>query len=425
MNAFLGIDFGTGGARAVAIDDAGEVLDQRAYDFHGTQSAPLWRTALFELLGQVPFEIRRRLRAIAVDGTSASVLLCGRDGEPLAPPLLYDDARAAEQARRIAEIAPPEHIATSATSGLAKLLWLMEQPDSQGAAFFLHQADWLGFLLHGQPGVSDCHNALKSGADPEALDYPGWVRQLPGASLLPRIQTPGTPVGTITGRIAHHFALPRECVVRAGTTDSIAAFIAAGARNPGEAVSSLGSTLVLKLLSTTRVESAAHGIYSHRFGSHWLAGGASNSGGAVLRAFFSDAQLAELSRRIDPTRPSGLDYYPLNRPGERFPINDPAWPPRLAPRPEDDAHFLHGMLEGISRIEAQGYRLLESLGATPLTRVFGAGGGAENPAWTAMRQQALGVPVSPARHGEAAYGAALLAKHGENLLSSGEEGKQC
>lgn len=425
MNTYLGIDFGTGGARAVTIDDAGEVLAERAYDFHGAQSASLWRTALFELLGQIPFEIRRQLRAIAIDGTSASVLPCGRDGEPLASPLLYNDARASEQARRIAEIAPPDHVAASATSGLAKLLWLTAQPECRDAAFFLHQADWLGFLLHGQPGVSDCHNALKSGADPETLDYPGWVRQLPGASLLPRIQMPGSVVGAISGRIAHHFALPRECVVRAGTTDSIAAFIAAGARGPGEAVTSLGSTLVLKLLSDKRVESAAHGVYSHRFGRRWLAGGASNSGGAVLRAFFSDEQLAELSQHIDPTRPSGLDYYPLVRPGERFPVNDPAWPPRLAPRPEDDSRFLHGMLEGIARIEAQGYHLLESLGATPLSRVFSAGGGADNPAWTAMRQQALGVPVSPAPHTEAAYGAALLAKFGENLLSSPEEEIPC
>lgn len=37
-----------------------------------------------------------------------------------------------------------------------------------------------------------------------------------------------------------------------------------------------------------------------------------------------------------------LDYYPLLRPGERFPVNDPGLPPRLTPRPEDDAVFLQG-----------------------------------------------------------------------------------
>lgn len=420
-NAFLGIDFGTSGARAVVIDGRGEVLARCRYDFSGEQSAPLWRTALFELISQIPFAIRQQLSAIAVNGTSASVLLCDGEGESLTSPLLYNDTRAVKEAQYLATIAPPGHVVRGATSGLAKLLWLEQQAEFKDAAYFLHQADWLAFQLHGQLGVSDYHNALKSGCDPETLDYPAWIRQLPAATLLPRIVEPGSVIGPISGRIAHHFALPRECVVRAGTTDSIAAFLAAGATKPGEAVTSLGSTLVLKLLSDNRVESAQHGIYSHRFGNLWLAGGASNSGGAVLRTYFNDEQLAELSRRIDPNLPSGLDYYPLNQPGERFPVNDPAFPPRLAPRPEDDAQFLHGLLEGIAAIEAQGYRLLESLGATPLHSVLSAGGGAQNTAWTAIRKKMLGVPVATTQHADAAYGSALLAKNGEKLLSCTKE----
>jgi D-ribulokinase len=420
-DAWLGLDFGSSGARAVVIDDRDEVLAQGRYEFSGEQSASLWRTALYELIGQIPFTIRRRLAAIALDGTSASVLLCGPDGEALGAPLLYDDARAAAQAATLAAIAPPRHIAASATSGLSKLLWLTEQADAPEATAFLHQADWLAFLLHGQLGASDYHNALKTGCDPESLDYPDWIKQLPAAALLPRIVAPGSSIGPITGRMAHHFALPRECQVRAGTTDSIAAFLATGARKPGEAVTSLGSTLVLKLLSRRRVDNATHGIYSHRLGNCWLAGGASNSGGAVLRTWFDDARLTELSARIDPTQASGLDYYPLNRPGERFPVADPTLQARLSPRPDDDVRFLHGLLEGIARIEADGYRLLERLGATPLSSVLTSGGGAGNPTWNSIRRHALGVPVSAASHAEAAYGAALLAKYGENLLSFGAE----
>ena len=429
-HAFLGIDFGTSGARATIIDDAGEILAQRRYDFHGEQSATLWRTALFELIGQIPVALRNVLRAIAIDATSATVLLCDAAGEALCAPLLYNDARASAEATALAQLAPGSHAATP-TSGLAKLLWYRRQPEFASAAYFLHQADWLAFQLHGQLGVSDYHNALKSGADPETLDYPAWVKQLSAAALLPRIVEPGTAIGPISGRIAHHFALPRDCLVRAGTTDSIAAFLAAGATQPGEAVSSLGSTLVLKLLSEHRVESPQHGVYSHRFGKLWLAGGASNSGGAVLRMFFSDAELQSLSRHIDASQPSGLDYYPLTKPGERFPVNDPLYPPRpplTHPHPSlplegegtsDKTHFLHGLLEGIARIEAHGYRLLQELGATPLTAVLSAGGGAHNTAFTTLRARLLGVPVRTAAHAEAAYGSALLARDGTRLLYSG------
>ncbi|OZA13846.1 MAG: carbohydrate kinase, partial [Hydrogenophilales bacterium 17-62-8] len=202
------------------------------------------------------------------------------------------------------------------------------------------------------------------------------------------------------------------CRVHAGTTDSIAAFLAAGVSQSGDAVTSLGSTLVLKLLSDTRVESTEHGVYSHWFGDRWLAGGASNAGGAVLRQFFDDRTLAALYEQIDPTVPSPLDYQPLPRSGERFPVNDPALAPRLTPRPADDAEFLHGLLESLGRIEARGYGLLADLGAPAVQRVETAGGGARNPAWTHIRQRLLGVPVSRATHTEAAYGAALLARDG-------------
>ena len=46
-------------------------------------------------------------------------------------------------------------------------------------------------------------------------------------------------------------------------------------------------------------------------------GGASNVGGQVLRSFFTDDQLRKLTSQLDPAKPTGLDYYPLLKPGER------------------------------------------------------------------------------------------------------------
>lgn len=37
----------------------------------------------------------------------------------------------------------------------------------------------------------------------------------------------------------------------------------------------------------------------------------------------------------------------------------------MSPRPADDAAFLHGLLEGMARIEALGYERLAALGASP------------------------------------------------------------
>jgi sugar (pentulose or hexulose) kinase len=196
--------------------------------------------------------------------------------------------------------------------------------------------------------------------------------------------------------------------VHAGTTDSTAAFIAAGVDETGVGVTTLGTTLVLKQLSELRIEAPEFGVYSHRYGGLWLVGGASNAGAGVLRRYFDDEQLAELSLGIDPLKDTQLDYYPLNGTGERFPVNDPRMQPRLVPRPASNAEFLHGMLQGLARIETAGYARLAGLNAPPLTRVVTNGGGAKNETWRILRERLLGVPVGTAAHREAAYGSALL-----------------
>jgi sugar (pentulose or hexulose) kinase len=418
---FLGIDFGTSGARSCVIDAAGAIIAEDSRDFGTLQEyerADIWREALWDLIVALPPAIRTQLSDIALDGTSGSVLACDAELTPRHSPLLYNDDRAVDEAALIAKIAPPGHPAAAVTSGLARILWLKKRLGLTGARLYLNQVDWLSGLLTEQPGMTDYHNALKMGLDLVTLTWPAWVDQLADCSTLPVAVAPGAPLSPACRARARYLGIHPGCTVHAGTTDSIAAFLAADVKHSGDAVTSLGSTLVLKLLSDTRVESTAHGVYSHWFGTRWLAGGASNSGGAVLRQFFDDRTLATLSETIDPAVASPLDYLPLPRAGERFPVNDPTLAPRLSPRPADDAEFLHGLLESLARIEARGYGLLAELGATPVRRVDTAGGGAKNPVWTRIRQRLLGVPVARAAHTEAAYGAALLARDGQQCFAS-------
>lgn len=412
MDLYLGIDFGTSGARAMVIDEEACIQVEVRYPWEAATVSDLptcWHTALLTLLTYIPEELRREIKAIAINGTSATVLLADASGEPVDAPLLYNDGRGAVMLEQLRNIAPANHTVLSATSSLAKLLWMSQLPTFSQARYFLHQADWVAFLLHGCLGISDYHNALKLGYDVEQLKYPEWLLKLQIPIQLPKVLTPGTPIAKLRPEIANQFGFSHDCVVCAGTTDSIAAFVASGAKLPGQAVTSLGSTLVLKLLSRTRIEDARYGIYSHRLGDLWLTGGASNTGGAVLRQFFTDAELESFSREIDSSKASQLDYYPLLTAGDRFPINDPNLPPRLEPRPNHPAEFLHGLLESIARIEATGYELLQQLGADQLTHVYTAGGGAANKTWTAIRKRHLKVRVKPSVNTEAAYGTALLA----------------
>lgn len=417
MTFYLGIDFGTSGARAIVIDEEARIVSQMRYPWANvTNWVNCWKDALWDLIEGISQEWRREIGAIAINGTSSTILLTDAAGQPVDAPLLYNDPRGSMMLKDLSSIAPPNHTVLSATSSLAKLLWMQQLPTFNQARYLLHQADWLAFLLHGKLGISDYHNALKLGYDVEKLQYPEWLEKMQIPVFLPQVLAPGTPISEITPEIAAKFGFSRDCLVCAGTTDSIAAFLASGAKLPGEAVTSLGSTLVLKLLSRTRVEDARYGIYSHRLGDLWLTGGASNTGGAVLKYFFTDAELVSLSQEIDVSKASELDYYPLLKEGDRFPINDPHLPPRLEPRPYDPKEFLHGLLESMARIEARGYELLQQLGADKLNYVYTAGGGAANSTWTTIRSRYLEVPVVASNNTEAAYGTALLAMQGSRII---------
>lgn len=114
------------------------------------------------------------------------------------------------------------------------------------------------------------------------------------------VRRPGQAVGAVTGDASSWLGIPEGCLVHAGTTDSIAAFVAAGVSEVGEAVTSLGSTLAVKLLSEEPVEDAAFGVYSHRLGDAWLVGGASNVGGAVVSRIFVTGRARRVGALADP-----------------------------------------------------------------------------------------------------------------------------
>lgn len=404
----LGVDLGTSGVRVAALDAAGRMAGLGTAPLAEARAPEGWwsalRTALAALADQADLA---GLRAVAVGGTSGTILPVDAAGRPLAPASLYSDQAEPEAVRAVERCAPAGSPARGAASPLARALAWLELP---GLARLLHQADWITGRLLGCYRWSDGNNALKTGYDAAAARWPPWLAAagMPLA-LLPEVRPAGTPLGAMDAGLARSLGLPPGLLVVAGTTDGCAAFLAAGAARPGEAVTSLGSTLVLKLASEAPVTAPGFGVYSHRLQGLWLAGGASNSGGAALARHFDGPALARLSARLDPGRASPLDYYPLPGPGERFPIADAALAPRETPRPEDELAFLHGLLEGIARIEAAGYRRLVELGASPLVSVRTVGGGARNAAWTAIRARVLGVPMCRAAAEEAAMGLADLA----------------
>jgi len=394
------------------VTQSGDVVGMAATSFAALGDDPFAPATWWRAVAATLKEIRANgdvsgVRAMAIDGTSGTMLAIDAAGAPVGPALMYD-APCEDDAiiARIAAEAPLGSAALGRSSALARVLTLQGRASVRRV---LHQADWLAGRLSGRFDRTDENNALKTGYDPIVRRWPEWIAKA-GADLtkLPVVLEPGAPIGRVN-TAALELGLPATAIVHAGTTDGCASFLATGASDIGDAVTALGSTLVIKLLSDKPVFAPEFGIYSHRLGARWLVGGASNTGGKVIAHLFPSADLAALSAGVRPEEPTGLHYYPLSRPGERFPINDPHLQPRLSPRPVDERLFFQGVLEGIAEIEALAYRRLVQLGAPAPSSVRSTGGGASNEAWSRIRQQLLGAPFASTLSQEACVGTARLA----------------
>ena len=415
----LGIDIGTSGVRAVATDAAHRPVAFASTPMpsperdgaRATQDAGIWWDAVVRSLDALRTRCDfAQMRAISADGTSGTIVAVDADGHPLAPASMYNDGSAQAAAETILRVAPPDTAAHGVTSPLGRALAFQHLP---GLAHVMHQADWVLAQFSNKLGISDENNALKTGYDPIMRGWPDWIQDvgLP-RKLLPDVTPVGTAIGAVTAATQARFGFLPSTQVVSGTTDGCAAFLATGASGVGDGVTSLGTTLVVKFLSDKPIFAKSFGLYSHRIDDLWLAGGASNSGGAALLKFFSAGQMAELEPRMRIDRPTGLGYYPLQGVGERFPIYDPAMVSRVTPRPVNDADFLQGLLEGVAEVEAIAYRRMAELGGPPLSQVFTVGGGAKNRSWGLMRGRILGVPLREPASSEAAVGAARLAWRG-------------
>jgi sugar (pentulose or hexulose) kinase len=429
ISVYLGIDVGTSGIRGCIIDDdcIKLVSHQIAFDtppIHrdgcSEQDPNIWLEKLDHLITKVSRALQDlnnayQIKSIAIDGTSGTLIACKKDGSPLSPALMYNDQQSWQQAEMISRFAPTQSAVHGASSSLAKALLLLERYPA--TEIFCHQADWLTASLTGQYNISDENNCLKLGYDSITQSWPGWLQNndenttIP-VELLPQVVAPGTRIGKVKSSFIKKYQLDEDCHMVAGTTDSNAAVLATGAGKIGDAVTSLGSTLVLKLFSDKPIFNPEYGIYSHRLNGHWLVGGASNSGGKVLLQQFTQKQLEKMTPLLKPEQPTGLSYYPLPDIGERFPVNDSNKTSNIDPRPESDLTYFQGLLEGIASIEADGYKKLHALGTPAAQRIFTTGGGNKNSAWKIIRERMTGIKVIDAIHHEASYGSALLAKKG-------------
>jgi sugar (pentulose or hexulose) kinase len=254
---------------------------------------------------------------------------------------------------------------------------------------------------------------LKLGYEPESG---AWSEAVSRAGippeLLPHIYRPGEQVGTVSSAAALETNLPTGTPVLAGATDGIASLIASGASQPGDANTTLGTTIVWKALTTNRPPITG-GIYCHLHPSgRWAPGAASNTGMGSLRVRQPGVSAAEMDHLAVAYLPSPIVCYLLAGRGERFPFINTQAETFLEGDAREPAEQHAAELQSIGFAERWGYEVLEGYSVKVGDKVFSTGAAAASGVLSQLRSNNLNRVVVRAQHGTAAFGAAILAASG-------------
>ncbi len=385
----LGIDLGTSGVKISVVKENGSTKYFASTNYKQGLCFPNdWRDCCLELLKKLPSEIKKQLVAISIDGTSGTLMACQLNGTPIGKAIPYHYS-CLDQKKFVKQLINENDSLATSISSIAKALTLIKENNTE-KLLLRHQADWIHGWLAEDWRYGEEANNLKFGWDINKKRWPTSFNQRSWIGALPEIVPSGTIVGRISKDLANKLDLSCNIVIVTGTTDSNAAVLAARP-NKDEGITILGSTVVIKSFVENPINDKY--ITNHLLDDRWICGGSSNTGGAVLKKFFQDDELSELSRQINPDKDSGISLIPLPFKGERFPINDPNLEPILTPRPISDSLYLHALFEGMANIEAKGWEYLFNLGVSKPRRIVTIGGGAKNPQWRRIRERIINIPI--------------------------------
>jgi len=455
---WIGVDLGTQSVRALAADDAGTVLASASRPLRSTrwqepdgtarheQDPHTWCDRSSEALAEVVATVGAgTVAGLAVDATSGTVALVDDDGAALTPGVMYDDDRGSAHAAAARDAGAATWgrlgLRIGTTWALPTLLALLAgQPAGRTTprAHVAHQTDVVARWLVGRPVATDSSSALKTGYDAENHRWPVEVFAELGVEpdTLPVVVAPGAALGVVGPDAAAATGLRAGTPVRAGMTDGCAAQLGAGAVTPGAWNAVLGTTLVLKGVTTSLVHDPAGTVYSHRApqGGWWLPGGASSTGAGVLADLIDPERFDAITARLAADPPGTVPVaYPLAGRGERFPFAaedaEGFWLDGGRTRPlselvgavGEDAAFA-ALCEGVACVERMAVEHLAALGAEVSGDYTVSGGATRNRWWTGRRADLLGVAAQVPETAEPAFGMALLARAGVDADAAGDGG---
>lgn len=450
----LGIDVGTGGTRAIVVDERGQVIASATAE-HAAFASPQtgwaeqdprdWWRACGEAVVTVLAKNNLRADEIAAVGLSGQMHGAGlldEQGEVVRPALIWCDQRTDAQCKAITAKVGRERLieltCNPALTGftLPKLLWVRDNEAAlwEKVRTVLLPKDYVRFRLTGERAtdVADASGTL-------LLDVINrqWSQAMLDAAelderLLPKVFESPEITGHVSKEGAAMTGLKEGTPVVAGAGDQAAGAVGMGIVRPGAVSATIGTSGVVFAATAKPALDTGGRVHTfcHAIPERWHVMGVTQAAGLSLRWFRDNfgagaddgrdayERLSEEAAKVA----TGADFL-LWTPylmGERTPHLDPHVRASLVglTASHTRAHVIRAILEGVAFSLRDTFEIFAEMNV-PVENVRLGGGGARSALWRQIQADVYNqaVEIVEAEEG-AAYGAALLAGVGAGLWST-------
>jgi len=451
---FLGIDVGTGGTRAIIVDDGGQILSSGTAEHEPFRSPEpgwaeqdprdWWRATAVAVQKAVRDSgvSADSISSIGFSGQMHGAVLLDKDCGFIRPALIWCDQRTAVQAEQLARtFGIPRLIQLTSNPPLTnftltKILWVQqnEPKNWERVRKVMLPKDYVRLRLSGENAIdmADASGTLlldvaKRAWSTEILEKTGIDR-----TFLPRLFESPEICATVSEEGAKATGLRRGTPIVAGAGDQAAGAVGMGITRAGVVSATIGTSGVV-FAATDRPAIDPRGrlhTFCHAIPGRWHVMGVTQAAGLSLR-WFRDRfgtgaedgrdpyeRLTDEAARVEAGAEGAL-WAPYLM-GERTPHLDPEARAAFVglSASHTRAHMIRAVLEGVAYSLKDSFSIFSEIGV-PVERIRLGGGGARSPLWRQIQADVYGHEVETVVAEEgAAYGAAILAGVGRKAWAS-------
>ena len=445
---YLGIDVSTTSAKALLVDERGQVAGSGSCELPLSTPQPLWSeqdphdwwrgtVSAIQAALQATGASSEAVHAVGLTGQMHGLVLLDKRGQVLRPAILWNDQRTAAQCAEITRRLGPRLLQITGNHALTgftapKILWVQQnEPEIyKQIAHILLPKDYVRFRLTGDFATDKADGAgmllfdLKERTwSPEILE----TLEIPAAWLPKTFEGPEI-TGVISPEASGITGLRAGTPVVGGGGDQAAQAVGVGCVSPGILAITLGTSgVVFAATAEPFIEPQGRlHAFCHSVPGMWHLMGVMLSAAGSLRWYRDtlapgasyDDLLAPAAQV--PAGSEGLFFLPYLT-GERTPHPDPLARGAfigLTVR-HTQAHLTRAVLEGVAFGLRDSLELMRSAGLGAIQQVRVSGGGARSPLWRQILAGVLDVELATVNTTEgAAFGAALLAGVGAGAWPS-------